>query len=101
MRDHESVISGRLLLARRASLFDHEARDLLDIADVLFLDETRWLVSLGAKAPELPQVDLTVPIATLHGYAHLAYTAPAVKDDGTWGLEDDSWQPDGDEGGGW
>lgn len=71
------------------------------MCDALIVEEQRFIISLRAKIPlpELPQVDAgRLGLRTPAGLGVLEFSAhtPAPVDDGTWGLEEDSWQPSDD-----
>lgn len=100
MGQHARLVNGRLLLAGRRPWHEWPAADLLDVCEVLREDEYRFLVSLKAdiRLPDLPDVDFTrIAVASRAGYGHITFVPPpAVVDDGTWGLEDESWSPPDD-----
>lgn len=102
MAQHARVINGRLLLAGHRPWNEWRADELLDVCDVLRQEELRFYVSLKIKIdlPDLPDVDVTrIAVRSSAGIGYIDYTPPpAVVDDGTWGLEPDSWQPEGDRG---
>lgn len=102
MAQHARLINGQLLLAGHRPWSEWRADELLDVCEVLRQEELRFLVSLkvNLQLPDLPDVDVTpIAVRSSAGIGHIDYQPPAaVVDDGTWGLEDDAWQPSGDGG---
>lgn len=97
MAQHTRLINGRLLLAGRRPWHEWRTDQLLDVCDALREDEHRFIIGLKANVPipQLPHVDVRrVGFRTPAGYGWLdVEPAPAVVDDGTWGLGDDDWSP--------
>ena len=72
--------------------------DVLDVVEVLVVEEMRHAAVIGADMPGLPSVEDGVPFATRYGYVLLPVERRGPVDDGTWGLDEDSWSPTGDGG---
>lgn len=88
MRENRSIVNGRLLLAGRPAWHEHDATDLLDIAEALIEDEARFRVSIRVDVRDiLPNVDLSVPVVIGTELVLLPYEPPAPS-------EDDAYDPD-------
>lgn len=96
MAQHARLINGRLLLAGRRPWHEWPASDLLDICDVFREEEIRFVIGLkvGGKIPTLPDVDTSqVAIRTPAGFGYVYVDPPGLVDDGSWGMDEDSWEP--------
>jgi hypothetical protein len=80
--ENRSVVNGRLLLAGRPAWFEHDARDLLDVAEALVEDEARFRIGSGLDVRDLlPNVDLSVPFVIGDELVLMPYEPPAPSAD--------------------
>lgn len=87
------------MLAGWVRWHDLDVVEVLNVAEALIVEEIRHAAVLGVESSPLPEVDLSIPLATRHGFASLPH-ASARELDEEWLA--DTWEPPpGVEAGAW